>query len=430
MADQVLIAPQVPAEGGTPSLSAPGVAVLVYEWTTRLMGSSIRAITFVRALAESGWRVRVITATPPDQWPDPMDGVRVHHVRSPERKLGGGISANGSSQLGGNPGWMKAMAGLKKALPLERQLSWFPALWRHVPGICQDAGTDVFLSVIAPNVLMPIGHHLARKLGLPHVIDLRDDFADRRHVEPVSASYQSLLNGYGHHYLRKAAAVSVVSPITRDRLAGLGIPSTVILNGYVGSHFQHLSWEAESVPTGGPLQVTHLGWLGAFRSIKPLLEAVGSLSDPEAIRIEHYGLIDPSEEALLRDAPCPAFVRPQVPHREAVTLMAKSDVLLAIPGNRVPAALTGKLFEYLRTRRPILLIAGPGAARDLAQRLGIRSICSPDDAPGIRAELQELLRLKRSGQLRATSDPAMVRDLDRDRSARSMVSLLQSVVQS
>lgn len=430
MADQTLLAPPAPSVAGAAPPSGPGVAVLVYEWTAVLMGSSIRAITFVQALAESGWRVTVITATPPDHWPDPIAGVDVHHVRSPERKLGGGISADGDSRLGGNPRWLNALASLKKALPLERQISWFPALLRHVPGICRAAGIDVVLSVIAPNVLMPMGHQLARKLGLPHVIDLRDDFADRKHVEPISASYQSLLNAYGHHYLRKAAGVSVVSPVTRERLAARGIPSSVIMNGYVGSHFEHLSWEAEPVPTRGPLQVTHLGWLGAFRSIGPLLQAIGALSSPEAIRIDHYGLIDPSQEALLRDAPCPSFAYPQVPHREAVTLMAKSDVLLAIPGNRVPAALTGKLFEYLRTRRPILLIAGPGAARDMAHRLGIRSVCSPDDVPGIRAELQELLRLKRSGQLRATSDPDMVRDLDRRRSAQSMVSLLESVVKS
>ncbi|NNE69522.1 MAG: glycosyltransferase [Rhodothermales bacterium] len=404
------------------------LAVLVYEWSTHLMGGSIRAMTFVRWLANSGWRVTVFTATPPEEWPETMEGVTVHHVPSPERQLGGGISAEGGSQLKRNPTWLKALGSIKSLLPLERQLSWYPGLWRAVPGICARESVQALLTVVAPNVLMPIGHHLARRVGIPHVIDLRDDFADRKHVESITGSYQALLNRYGHRYLRQAAAVSVVSPVTRKRLAGIGIESRVVMNGYVEGHFAHLPWEASPVPSDGPLRIMHLGWLGDFRSIAPLVRAIDGFQDPGAVRIDHYGLIDPGQEAILTAAACPTQVHPQVPHGEAVALMAQSDVLLAIPGDRVPAALTGKLFEYLRTRRPVMLLAAPGAARELGHAAGILAVCDPRDVKGIRSKLEHLLESKRDGVLRATADPEFVRKLDREAGARKMEALLARVI--
>ena len=393
------------------------------------MGGSIRAITFARVLARRGWRLEVFTASPPEEWPETIQNVTVHHVRSTERSFGGGIAVDEvDGELGGNPAWLRALSKLKSLLPLERQLAWYPEFWRTVPGRCRAAGVDRVLTVVAPNVMMPLGHHLASRLKVPHIIDLRDDFADRHAVESISGSYQRLLNIYGDHYLRRADAVTVVSPVTRDRLHALDIPATVVMNGYVEEHFADVKWTAPTISPDGPLRVLHLGWLGDFRSIKPLVDAVALLARPEDVHIEQFGFVDPKQAQLLSEARCQTEIHPQVPHPEALKRMAMADVLLAIPGDRVPAAMTGKLFEYFRSRRPVLLLTGDGAARQLGKASGMRYLCDPADANGLRRTMETILAEKAAGTLQTETDPAFVRTLDREIGAERMDGILHGVV--
>ncbi len=404
------------------------IGMIVYEWSRIHMGGSIRAITFARVLARRGWRLEVFTASPPEEWPEPIAGVKVHHISSPERRFGGGISVSRSNgELGGNPSWLRAVSGLKSLLPLERQLAWYPEFWRTVPDRCRAAGVDRVLTVVAPNVMMPLGYHLASRLKVPHVIDLRDDFADRHAVEPIRRSYQRLLNAYGQFYLRRASAVTVVSPVTRDRLLTLDIPATVVMNGYVEGHFADVKWVAPLVSSAGPLRVVHLGWLGDFRSIEPLIEAVSGLANPEDVCVEQFGFVDPRQARVLADAPCQAEIHPQIPHPEAIRRMLEADVLLAIPGDRVPAALTGKLFEYFRSRRPVLLITGNGAARQLGKAAGMRYLCDPGSVEDVRQTIESMISAKAAGELRTETDPAFVRTLDREIGAERMDLILKEV---
>jgi glycosyltransferase involved in cell wall biosynthesis len=407
------------------------VAFLVYDWSVRLMGGSIRAITFVRALPALGWDVLVITASPPDEWPEMPAGVEVHYIPSPERGFGGGISADtDESRLDANPGWLRRLSSIKKWLPLERQISWFPAFFRSAPARCRDAGISAVVTVVAPNVMMPLGHFLAARLGVPHFIDLRDDYADRHRVEPISSMYQRILSQYGDFFTRRAEAITVVSPVTRDRFVERGVDARLIMNGYVEDHFAGVPWLPVVSGAGGSLRVVHLGWLGNFRSIAPVVEAISELKESErqALRLEHHGLLDPEQARLLGECACETVIGPQIDHAQAIRLMVEADVLLAIPGDQLPAAMSGKLFEYLRARRPILLVAGSGAARDLAVRAGVGTIAEPQDVAGIARCLRGLMKDKRAGDLSPASEPGFVETLERSTGSRQLSSLLQEVL--
>jgi glycosyltransferase involved in cell wall biosynthesis len=125
---------------------------------------------------------------------------------------------------------------------------------------------------------------------------------------------------------------------------------------------------------------------------------------------------------------CPTEVYPQVPHAEAVKIMADADALLAIPGDRLPAALSGKLFEYLRARRPIVLVAADGAARALGIDVQVDVLVRPDDVSGLAAALGQLLDAKQSGSLKTSTDPAVVATLEREQGARLLAGLLDAGV--
>jgi hypothetical protein len=51
-------------------------------------------------------------------------------------------------------------------------------------------------------------------------------------------------------------------------------------------------------------------------------------------------------------------IRPPLPHKEAFTGDAESDMLLLIINSSSPyGTLTSKIFEYIRLKRPILALA-------------------------------------------------------------------------
>ena len=79
----------------------------------------------------------------------------------------------------------------------------------------------------------------------------------------------------------------------------------------------------------------------------------------------------------------------RLPHREAVKMLASADILLLIldPVDR-PAVLTGKLFEYLAARKPILALApeNSGAAK-LIHKLKIGEVALTSDKEKIKEKI-------------------------------------------
>ena len=81
-----------------------------------------------------------------------------------------------------------------------------------------------------------------------------------------------------------------------------------------------------------------------------------------------------------------------LPYRDSIAAQRAADVLLLlIPHNegRGDHVLSGKVFEYLAARRPILAAVPPsGIAADLVRRLGAGEVVDPDDVPALSATLE------------------------------------------
>ena len=405
---------------------------IAYEFSTKHIGGSIRAIKFAQYLPQHGWIPHVVTATPPEEHPDfghDWPG-SLTYSPSPERDYGGGtkIEDEGLSVLEQNPWWLRRLAFVKQLLPLERQLVWYRNLRRDAWSAVSGVSVEVVLSTSAPYVVMLFGRWLASRLGVHHVVDIRDDWVDWLKFNPRSWVSRQLLEAYTGWVARRTVAMTVPTQLVQARMhEAYGIPVHVIRNGYDEPHFAHVPLAAEAVDPAGPLRLVHLGWLGEFRSLAPLLDVLAEDDElSAAVHIDQYGLVEPDQPELVAARgmeDCVTF-HPHLEHAEVIDQMARADVLLLLQGYGLEGAIPGKLFEYLRARRPILLHAIPGAAMDLAASVGARWCVPFGDRAMLRKTLHDLLAQKRAGTLRTHTDAAEIRAFSREATASMLADVL------
>jgi hypothetical protein len=96
-------------------------------------------------------------------------------------------------------------------------------------------------------------------------------------------------------------------------------------------------------------------------------------------------------------------------------------------GGAGAATMTGKLYEYLGVRRPILVVGPDGPAVDLVRSAGAGVTAPPDDGPALRAALDEVMRLARDADYAGASAEVLDR-FDRRTLAAEWNTVLRNVL--
>lgn len=97
-------------------------------------------------------------------------------------------------------------------------------------------------------------------------------------------------------------------------------------------------------------------------------------------------------------------IKPFVSHLRSIELMLQADALLLfIPGGKnTESVLTGKLFDYMRSYRPILaIVPQDGLAAEYLHNSGLGFIADPDDQSKISECILKLYRFWKEGSLDA-----------------------------
>jgi len=378
-----------------------------------------RALKFVRYLGEFGVMPVVLAGDDPgylqdpsllDELPPGLPVLRVPHrtllQRVLARRPAPPAAAPGGAAL--SPAWRDALLGAWAALqwPDERG-GWARAAWAPAGRLLRDAGIELVMSTAPPVAAHALARRLAREASLPWVADWRDLWADNP-GSTAPAWRRALDRRVEAHWLRDAAGVVAVTPAWQRRYArqlGDGCPVAWIPNGYDEADFDGLA--PAPVPADGALRLVHTGSFYGPRDPAPLLDALDRVlhtrrAGARALKLRLVGAIGSRFEAALAAfaARHPGVVerRPYVPHAEALAEMLAADALLLVVGagdgrhaEVVAGTLPGKLFEYLRAARPVLLLGDPaGDAAQLLRRHGrgwIADETRPDSIAEAVAEL-------------------------------------------
>jgi glycosyltransferase involved in cell wall biosynthesis len=422
-------------------------------------GGVQRSVKFVKYLPAFGWAPIVLTSRqaydfdhddtllaeiPPETQVhrttsvEPMRAVRRVVKRRWERALagadGGAAGARGSLKP-------RLLVALKNALFVpDNEIPWLPFAVGRGCGIIARERPDAIYSTASPYTDHLVALQLARRSGLPWIADFRDFWVDRASFPPIRWR-RAIERKLELQVLREASHVVTVSPLITETFRGR-VPAqgyTTIPNGYDEADF---AGAPDAGPEPGIFRLTYTGILNKERDATPVFEALARLLAARAdlrerLRLRLVGRLDDPGDFTNINALAAhglealAERSPYLPHARVIREMRRADVLLLLIGRypRCEADITGKLFEYLRARRPILAVVPPGGA---AARIveGTRSgvVAAPDDPAAIARGIEQLFDAWNAGNLDAGFRWEGIEAYERRRLTGELAGVLDRVV--
>jgi glycosyltransferase involved in cell wall biosynthesis len=249
--------------------------------------------------------------------------------------------------------------------------------------LIRDEGIELVFSSAPPVAAHALGQRLAREAGLPWVADYRDLWTDNPAYG--APAWRSRIDRRTETaWLQRAAGIVTVTPSWQRMLQqrwGAAKPVAFIPNGYDEADFAGLTPAAR--PAERVFRVVHTGTFYGARDPGGLLLGLATYlraAPPDAprLRVRLVGNIGArfAEPLRLFDTQHPGVIErvPYLPHRAALAELMAADALLLVvdpgagPGGTA-AALPGKIFEYLRAGKPVLMLGEPGSdAAELVRR--------------------------------------------------------------
>jgi glycosyltransferase involved in cell wall biosynthesis len=305
-------------------------------------------------------------------------GVSVTRVRnfSPRTRLLG-RDVYGASPL--ERVWAFARSVPSRALVPDPSVPWLATAVPAAARLIAEASIEVVLTSSPPSSVHLVGASAKRVTGVPWVADVRDSIvsnAHRRHDIRGERALARLVARYADAVVGASAGIA-------HEVSRLGSRAVSLIES--GCDVDD-SAQLPSLSTGRML-VTHTGNFLGRRDPRPFCAALAASSTEIAARFVGGFRERDADFASSLGLGARVELVPFVEHERSLAYQRSSDVLLLI----VPEAegrgrhvLTGKLFEYLAARKPVLAaVPVDGEAARLVDRAHAGIVVRPDDVGAI-----------------------------------------------
>lgn len=402
--------------------AAPRRVLMVAYHFPPLAGSSgiQRTLRFVQQLPQFGWQPLVLSADPrayertsDDLLADVPAGTVVRRA----------FALDTARHLSLKGRYVAAMARP------DRWVSWRFDAVRVGMKMIRQYRPDAIWSTYPIATAHLIGAELQHRSGLPWIADFRDPMAqDGYPTDPaVHAQFESIERDTVHRARRSIFTTPSAAREYQRRYPAAAERIVLLENGYDEETFARADAGIadRSALEPGCITLLHSGIVyPSERDPTQLMRALqllcgrGSLR-PGQLKVRFRASAhDAQLRALAEQHQVTAFVdlQPPVAYREALAEMLRADVLLVMQASNCNEQIPAKVYEYLRSRRPVVALTDPaGDTADVLRRSGVTAMAPLDDAEAIAALLQTVLDGKQDGML--ASDSAVAAASRQHRSA-------------
>lgn len=428
--------------------------VITYGFPPVNMIGVVRVAKFVKYIARAGWESLVVTPRNLPYYPrDPAlladlpSTVSVFPTAyaEPQLLVPARFRDSAAKQSGSSPtaalGRTAAFAGrmfqaaIRFAFVPDQMTLWPRLAWRTASQVVRTFSPDAMFSTAPPASSHLLALRLKRTFGLPWVADFRDEWTKNPFTEYSTKLHERLNRRLERRVLETCDRLTSISePLVesfRDALpAEEHAKCSVLYNGYDEEDFS-----GPPPPLAERFTITYTGNFYGHRQPTTFFRALERIVRDGTIPINDLRVVFAGTNVFRRDPTIDMGtvervleLRPTVPHREAIDLMRRSSaVLLVISGQSGQGSLTGKLFEYLASGRPILALVPPhGAAAAIIRELDAGIVVDPDDPEAVVTAVTRLYRQWKSGSLHRRSTPKLT-EFSRERQSQRLLQLLDGL---
>lgn len=254
----------------------------------------------------------------------------------------------------------------------DREVLWQKSAIKQAKEIIKKEKIDLIFTSSAAISNHFVAYKLKQELGVKWVADFRDEWFSNPELHFVTKRHKKLAKIWEKKIVNLADHVTTVSePMTEyfQKLVDDSEKVSTITNGFDPEDFglsQYVKIDE--------CHMVFTGTLYGNGKSNIFDEAVAELNLPH-LKIDYYGT---------------GVAGDFLPHNEAIKKMQLADVLLIISSPQPrPVVYSGKIFEYLAARRPILALTPPGNMLEkLIHELKVGQTVEPLDKEGIKKLIQ------------------------------------------
>jgi glycosyltransferase involved in cell wall biosynthesis len=401
-----------------------------YMW---IPGASIRLIKFIKYMAHQRpyWKIDVITAGyGPSEYTLPRNAedllaevpksVQVFRVNDPscvmEKSTLLSMANNHVKQIISSLHRYVSIYDKRQHIIKENStintipdqyMAWNDAVMYWLSEHTNQKEYDLIYVSSPPYSTTLLGVQIKKKLHLPLVVDIKDDWTVGPDFEQYPPERRMQERTMEQQMVQNADEVILVTPASLESYRQR-YPTyqnfNLITNGVDLEDYKDILLEGQPPK----FKITYAGSLGGhnrspinfFKSFKRFLNE--SKADSNSCEVCFPSNMNPDFWTSVYEMGLEHWVKsiPSLPFDKFKQHLAESCVLLSINYYGRTTLVPGKLYEYWAIGRPILLIEKPGAATELVKKYDLGLTVDPDDIDGIYRALHTLYQDYIYGRIR------------------------------
>jgi glycosyltransferase involved in cell wall biosynthesis len=392
------------------------VLVISYYFPPMGLSGVQRTLKFTKYLKQYNWEPTVLTSdyTAYYAYDDTLlkeadeAGIRIIRVKGDE--INAMFRKKGTVKMPAE--WLRKLLSRLSAMIFipDNKAGWSNKAIKTARELLSKEEYDMIFVSAPPFSSVNMAVKLKKEFNLPLVVDYRDLWYGNHFGFYPTPMHSYLHKKMEYSALKAADRIIVINRRMKEKILNRYRFITfddifIIPQGFDPQDFSDLIPEKKNVKK---MRLTYSGLFYEFITPKYFLKAFKKLSlerpDIAAnIELHFIGLLRNENRKLIRKLDIQDFVREHgyLDHKSSLIKLISSDVLWLMVGDRrnSDTISTGKAFEYLGSRKPVIACVPDGAVRTAMEEYGASFVTSPYDINDIKKAIKQAYELFVKGEL-------------------------------